>query len=101
MLQKIISDDMTVYGVSLNRSCDEFPALMTSLAAIGASKKEELIVFGFVRQTQQSLPYKKYPFYVIPQSISCICLSYFGVNHYISLYCVIICVYSFEIDVQR
>ena len=53
---------------------------MTSLAAIGASKEEELIVFGFVRQTQQSLPYKKYAFYMIPELVSYICLSYFGMD---------------------
>ena len=46
-----------------------------------SSYKDEFAVFGFIRNFQQLLPYQTKTFYIIPSSITLICLNYFGNNY--------------------
>ena len=45
-----------------------------------SSYKDEFAVFGFIRNFQQLLPHQTNTFYIIPTSITLICLNYFGNN---------------------
>ncbi len=46
-----------------------------------ATPKNDLIFAGFIRESQNLLPYKLNSFYVIPDGVSLVCSQYFGYHH--------------------